>query len=110
MVCNRATTLTVRLYVLIKYSAACGSKIDIHVRSELRATLPRLLAAITQSQLDHWQKLVDYYAITRYIDGELREQKDKYFEGIPALEAQWQGAGEFVAMRNRLLAQKPEYP
>ena len=53
---------------------------------------------------------MDYYAITRYIDGELREQKAKYFEGRPSMEAQWQGAGDFVAMRNRLEAQRPEYP
>jgi hypothetical protein len=110
MVGNTATTLTVQRYGPIKYPPAKRPKKGMDVRSELRATLPGLLAALTQSQLDHWQKLVDYYAITRYIDGELREQKDKYFEGRPALEAQWQGAGEFVAMRNRLLAQKPEYP
>lgn len=107
---NKATTVTVQRYGPIKYPRVNRPKKGMDVRSELRAKLPGLLAALTGAQLDHWQKLVDYYAITRYIDGELREQKAKYFEGRPSMEAQWQGAGDFVAMRNRLEAQRPEYP
>lgn len=61
------------------------------VRAALRTELPGLLAALPDAQLDRWQQVVDYYAITRHIDKELQQLRGSYAARHPGLKVEGEG-------------------
>jgi hypothetical protein len=77
------------------------------VRAVLRTELPGLLGGMSGEQLNHWQRVVDYYAINRHLGRE-----------IVALEKHWEyragplyeSSGGYQSDRRRLDAARPTMP
>ncbi len=74
-----------------RYTKANRPTKGADVRAELRAQLPGLLGALSEAQLDHWQQVVDYYAVSRHIDRELGELYADFKSRYPGLEPGPQG-------------------
>ncbi len=84
------------------------------VRAALRTELPGLLAALSDADLDRWQRIVDYYAITRHIDKELRQLRGEYAARYPGLkvegEGMWTGLGPYNDEVRRIRRGAPQRP
>jgi hypothetical protein len=84
------------------------------VRAALRTQLPGLLAALSNAQLDRWQRVVDYYAITRHIDKELQQLRGSYAARYPGLkvegEGQWTGFGAYNDEVRKIQRGRPQHP
>ncbi len=97
-----------------QYTKANRPKRGADVRAALRAQLPGLLAGLTEEQLNRWQGVVDYYAISRHIDHELRELAADYQSRYPGLavggQGQFQGYGPYNDAVNALNAARPQRP
>ena len=84
------------------------------VRAALRTELPGLLAALSDAQLDRWQQVVDYYAITRHIDKELQQLRGSYAARYPGVkvegEGQWAGLGTYNDEVRKIQRGRPQRP
>jgi hypothetical protein len=114
---NRAVVLAVQRQPTAgtpRYTRANRPKKGADVRGELRAHLPGLLGALTEAQLDHWQKVVDYYAITRHIDREIRELYTDFKSRYPGLEpgpqGMYAGFGPYNDAVAKIQAGRPKRP
>lgn len=101
---NRAVVVTLQRDQWIRGTPASYTRENrprkgADVRAALRAQLPGLLTALSQAQLDRWQQVVDYYAISRHIDLELRQLRGDYQARYPGLkvegEGMWEGLGTY---------------
>src|SRR5664279_1507896 len=84
------------------------------VRAALRSQLPGLLAGLTEEQLNRWQSVVDYYAISRHIDKEVRELHADFKSRYPGIEPEPQGMysgyGPYNDAKAKIEAGRPKKP
>jgi hypothetical protein len=116
---NRAIAMTVQRDQWIQgrpveYNRENRPKKGADVRAALRTELPGLLAALSDAQLDRWQQVVDYYAVTRHIDKELQQLRGSYAARYPGLkvegEGQWTGLGPYNDEVRRIQRGRPQRP
>jgi hypothetical protein len=114
---NRAVVLAVQRQPTPgspQYTKANRPTKGADVRSALRAQLPGLLAALTEAQLDNWQRVVDYYAISRHIDRELKELYADFKSRYPGLEpgpqGMYSGFGPYNEAVAKIKAGRPKHP
>jgi hypothetical protein len=114
---NRAVTMAVQRQPGPggrQFTKATRPKKGADVRAALRSELPGLLAGLTEEQINRWQAVVDYYAITRHIDRELHELKAGYQSRYPGLNlgkhGQFEGFGPYNDAVRALESAKPKKP
>ncbi len=114
---NRAVVLAVQRQPTPgspQYTKANRPTKGADVRSALRAQLPGLLAALTEAQLDNWQRVVDYYAVTRHINRELHELYADFKSRYPGLEpgpqGMYSGFGPYNEAVAKIKAGRPKHP
>ena len=114
---NRATALAVQRRPgpgEPQYTVANRPKKGADVRAALRSQLPGLLAGLTEEQLNRWQSVVDYYAISRHIDKEVRELyadfKSRYPGIEPGPQGMYSGYGPYNDAKAKIEAGRPKKP
>jgi len=114
---NRATALAVQRRPgpgEPQYTVANRPKKGADVRAALRSQLPGLLAGLTEEQLNRWQSVVDYYAISRHIDKEVRELyadfKSRYPGIEPGPQGMYSGYGPYSDAKAKIEAGRPKKP
>ncbi|MDQ4096854.1 MAG: hypothetical protein M3144_03150, partial [Actinomycetota bacterium] len=110
---NQAVALTIQEQVAVQrqpetYTSANRPKKGADVRAALRTHLPGLLPALTEEQVAQWQKIVDYYAVTRHIQKEGQQLYDSFKSNYPGLDPKGFGPyNEAVARLERAFPRKP---
>lgn len=79
----------------------------LDVRSVLRTELPGLLGGMTEAQLAHWQQVVDFYAVDRHLQREIRALDEEFRVRAGPLFA---SSGEYQDRLKRLQRARPKQP
>ena len=77
------------------------------VKAVLRRELPGLLGGLTEAQLNHWQQVVDYYAVDRHIKREITALDEEFRVRAGPL---YESSPDYQAQRRRLDRARPKAP